>query len=187
MSGIVSLLASTVAIVVVVLFFATSSDSGSLVVDILTNGGDPNPRWQQRLFWAVMEGVIAAVLLAAGAANGADALSALQTASILAGLPFCLVLIAMAVGLVKGLSTERFVVRMPDEASPMPGLRAAARRPGTETDGDGRHVRTTDGQAEFGESADGSGLDGEDRLDPSLGETAVAELSQSASVSNGRE
>ena len=50
-------------IIVVVLFFATSSDSGSLVIDILTNGGDPNPKWQQRLFWAVLVGVVAAVLL----------------------------------------------------------------------------------------------------------------------------
>src|SRR5699024_928012 len=86
-AGIVSIVASVVAIIVVVLFFATSSDSGSLVVDILTNGGDPNPQWQQRLFWAVAEGVIAAVLFIAGAASGEDALGALQTASIVAGLP----------------------------------------------------------------------------------------------------
>jgi choline/glycine/proline betaine transport protein len=168
-SGVVSLLASGLAIVVVVLFFATSSDSGSLVVDILTNGGDPNPRWQQRLFWAVLEGVIAAVLLAAGAAAGADALSALQTASILAGLPFCLVLIAMCVGLVKGLSTERFVVRLPDEPSPLSGMRAAAaprhRAEQTPTPGDGT-----------GAPADGAGL-GAGEPDPALGETTVAELS----------
>lgn len=105
--GIIELVAAVLAIIVVVLFFATSSDSGSLVVDILTNGGDPHPRWQQRLFWAVLEGVVAAVLLVAGAAGGADALSALQTASILAGLPFCLVLLAMCAGLVRGLRTER--------------------------------------------------------------------------------
>lgn len=183
-AGIVSLLASGVAIIVVVLFFATSSDSGSLVVDILTNGGDPNPRWQQRLFWAVMEGVIAAVLLAAGAASGADALSALQTASILAGLPFCVVLIAMSVGLMKAMGTERFVVRMPAEVSPMPGLRAAAVPAGARaTGGDGRHQRdgvgadSDEDSSAHGEPADGSGLDEED-IDPSLGETAVAEVSQ---------
>lgn len=99
-------LASVVTIVVVVLFFATSSDSGSLVIDILTNGGDPNPRWQQRLFWAILEGVIAAVLLVAGATSGTSALSALQTASIIAGLPFSIILILMAVGLAKSLRAE---------------------------------------------------------------------------------
>lgn len=175
-AGIVALVASGLAIVVVVLFFATSSDSGSLVVDILTNGGDPNPRWQQRLFWAVMEGVIAAVLLGAGAASGADALSALQTASILAGLPFCFVLIAMCVGLVKALSTERFVVRVPSAGSPVPGLRAAARptrAPGAAED-----------TSAHGEPADGSGLDDEEPVDPSLGETTVAEFSQVSAASS---
>jgi choline/glycine/proline betaine transport protein len=47
---IVATLTSVVAMVVIVLYFATSSDSGSLVIDIITNGGDPNPIWQQRLF-----------------------------------------------------------------------------------------------------------------------------------------
>lgn len=126
--GIIQLIAAVLAIVVVVLFFATSSDSGSLVVDILTNGGDPHPRWQQRLFWAVLEGVVAAVLLVAGATGGADALSALQTASIVAGLPFCLVLLAMCAGLVRGLRTERLTLGAVPEPSPMPGLRAGARR-----------------------------------------------------------
>jgi len=57
---------SMLGIMVVAIFFATSSDSGSLVVDMLTNGGDPHPIWQQRLFWAVTEGAIAAILLIAG-------------------------------------------------------------------------------------------------------------------------
>ncbi|NYH77827.1 choline/glycine/proline betaine transport protein [Actinopolyspora biskrensis] len=126
--GIITTIASVIAIIVVVLFFATSSDSGSLVVDILTNGGDPHPRWQQRLFWAVMEGVIAAVLLAAGAVSGTDALSALQTASILAGLPFCIVLLLMCIGLSKGLNEERPMVARPEEPSPLVGLREATVR-----------------------------------------------------------
>jgi len=132
--SIIATLASAVAIIVVVLFFATSSDSGSLVVDILTNGGDPHPKWQQRLFWAILEGVIAAVLLAAGAASGEDALSALQTASILAGLPFCIVLLFVCAGLVRGLASERFVVAMPAEPSPADRLRTAATRQQQEPD-----------------------------------------------------
>ncbi|MGJ7906641.1 BCCT family transporter [Actinopolyspora sp. H202] len=125
---VVSILASVLAIIVVVLFFATSSDSGSLVVDILTNGGDPRPRWQQRLFWAVLEGVIAAVLLTAGAVSGADALSALQTASIVAGLPFCIVLLLMCVGLSRALNQERRVLTRVEEPSPLVGLRESTTR-----------------------------------------------------------
>ena len=122
----VSTLASVLVVLVVVLFFATSSDSGSLVVDILTNGGDPHPVWQQRLFWAVLEGVIAAVLLIAGHASGENALSALQTAAVLSGLPFCVVLILFVVGLVKALREERIERPRIAEPSPLVGMREFA-------------------------------------------------------------
>ncbi|MEX0654213.1 MAG: BCCT family transporter [Phycisphaeraceae bacterium] len=110
---------SLLAIMVVAIFFATSSDSGSLVVDMLTNGGDPYPIWQQRLFWAVMEGAIAAVLLVAGSmAAAGNPLSALQTASILSGLPFSVVLVFMCWGLLRQLRNEDLST-IP-EASPSP-------------------------------------------------------------------
>ena len=129
-----SILASILAIVVVVLFFATSSDSGSLVIDILTNGGDPNPVWFQRLLWAILEGVVAAVLLGAGAATGGDALGALQAASVASGLPFALVLVFMCIGLAVGLRDERLPSTRPapstDRLPPEPG-RAASRPRGT--------------------------------------------------------
>lgn len=127
-ASVLATVASVVGILVVVLFFATSSDSGSLVVDILTNGGDPHPMWQQRLFWAVLEGVIAAVLVAAGAASGADALGAIQTASIVAGLPLCLVLIAIAAGLVTGLRSERLTRTVVSPPNPLTALRTSAQR-----------------------------------------------------------
>ncbi len=132
--GILSVIASVVGIVVVVLFFATSSDSGSLVIDILTNGGDPNPIWQQRLMWAVLEGVVAAVLLGAGAATGGDALLALQSASVASGLPFTVVLIFMCVGLVVALRNERLPSMQPspttDRLPPEPS-QVAGRSSGT--------------------------------------------------------
>lgn len=91
---------ATVAMIVVILFFVTSSDSGSLVVDMITSGGHPDPPTWQRVFWAVAEGVIAAVLLLAGG------LAALQSAAIATGLPFCLVLLAMCWSLVRALRSE---------------------------------------------------------------------------------
>lgn len=109
--------ASLLAVVVVAIFFATSSDSGSLVIDILTNGGDPEPQWQQRLFWAVLEGVVAAILLVAGALGAGDALSALQTASVASGLPFSIVLVVMCWGLARGLREDT----VPPRRSPSPG------------------------------------------------------------------
>jgi choline/glycine/proline betaine transport protein len=104
--GIASLLATGV----VITFFVTSSDSGSLVIDIITSGGHPDPPVRQRIFWAVLEGVVAGVLLFMG---GTAALSALQTASITMGLPFCGVILVMAWGLLRGLREEKLLVPAP--------------------------------------------------------------------------
>ena len=84
----------------VVLFFVTSSDSASLVVDTIASGGKEDPPVGQRIFWALLEGVVAAVLLFSGG------LPALQTAAITTALPFCLVIIAMCVALVRGLRRD---------------------------------------------------------------------------------
>ena len=77
---------------------------------MLTNGGDPHPNKGQRLFWAVLEGVIAGVLLAAGWAIAGDATAALeplQSAAVATGLPFSLALVLMSWGLIKGLNQEQ--------------------------------------------------------------------------------
>jgi betaine/carnitine transporter, BCCT family len=100
-------LSSILGIVLVLVFFVTSSDSGSLVIDSITAGGKLDAPVPQRIFWAVMEGLIAGALLFGG---GADALGALQAAAITVGLPFTLVLVAMCVALYMGLKHEqRFV------------------------------------------------------------------------------
>lgn len=91
---------SVIGIILVTVFFVTSSDSGSLVVDNLTSGGKLNSPVPQRVFWAVMEGVIAATLLVGGG------LTALQTASIITGLPFTIILILMIYSLNMGLKQE---------------------------------------------------------------------------------
>ncbi|MGB3368894.1 MAG: BCCT family transporter, partial [Acidaminobacteraceae bacterium] len=84
---------SIIGTVLVISFFVTSSDSGSLVVDNLTSGGKLDSPVPQRVFWACMEGFIAAVLLLIG---GSEALAALQTAVISTGLPFAIILILMS-------------------------------------------------------------------------------------------
>ena len=95
-----SSITALIATLLVVTFFVTSSDSGSLVVDILTSGGrDDSPTWQ-RIFWAIVEGVVAASLLVAGG------LAALQTAAIASALPFTVVMILMCWGLLTSLNLE---------------------------------------------------------------------------------
>lgn len=97
LSGIMSLLAT----VLVITFFVTSSDSGSLVVDMLTSGGtdEDTPVWQ-RIFWAITEGTIAAALLLAGG------LAALQTATIASALPFTIIMALMCWGLLRALRMD---------------------------------------------------------------------------------
>lgn len=93
-------LTSILTILVVAIFFVTSSDSGSYVVDMIASGGDPNPPVGMRVFWAVTEGVVAAILLWAGG------LAALQAGAIATGLPFTAVLVIAAIGVFKGLRSE---------------------------------------------------------------------------------
>lgn len=99
---------SVLAIVLVLVFFITSSDSGSLVIDTITAGGKTDAPVAQRVFWAVLEGLIAAVLLIVG---GTEALAALQAGAVTVGLPFAFVLLAMCVALAKGLAHEQRLLR----------------------------------------------------------------------------
>ncbi|ALS97621.1 BCCT family transporter [Lacimicrobium alkaliphilum] len=96
LSNILSLLAT----LMVIVFFVTSSDSGSMVVDMLcSNGRDDTALWQ-RVFWASGEGVVAIVLLLAGG------LGALQTMAIASALPFTIVLLIATYGLIKALRVD---------------------------------------------------------------------------------
>ena len=94
---------SFLAACVVAVFFVTSSDSASFVVDVLTSGGRPNPPVWQRVFWAVSEGAVAAVLLGAAGKAG---LKALQAAVISIGAPFSVALVLMCFGLIKALRQD---------------------------------------------------------------------------------
>ncbi|WP_138511154.1 BCCT family transporter [Maricaulis alexandrii] len=112
---------STVAVILVATFFVTSSDSGSLVKSTLASGGALEPPVSQRLFWALLEGVVAAVLLVTGG------LAALQSATIAAALPFTLVLILSFFGLIRAWSLEtarragrKTAAQLPVEGAAMP-------------------------------------------------------------------
>ncbi len=99
-----SSITSFLAIVLILVFFITSSDSGSLVIDSITAGGKIDAPVPQRVFWAVVEGLIAGSLLFVG---GKEALKALQAGSVTTGLPFTIVLLVMCFSLYKGLKSEK--------------------------------------------------------------------------------
>ncbi len=103
------------AVLVIALFFITSSDSGSLVIDILTNGGDPNPLKIQRAGWAITEGLVTIVLLVIGSET---AIEGLQAASVASGLPFGIVLVFITIGLIKALKQENVTEYTPMVSNP---------------------------------------------------------------------
>jgi len=91
-------------LVALTIYFVTSSDSGSLIVDHLASNGHEDHHWLQRVFWAFTEGAVATALLVAG---GSQALSALQAASLVFGLPFNFFLFAMMYATVGMCQTYR--------------------------------------------------------------------------------
>ena len=115
---------SGVATLMVIVFFVTSSDSGSMVVDMLASGGhDDTPVWQ-RVFWASSEGIVAIALMLAGG------LGALQSATIAAALPFSLVLLIAAYGLLRSLKVENIRLRsLQASVAPPPELNVGHQRP----------------------------------------------------------
>ena len=94
---------SILSILGLVMYFITSSDSGSLVIDCLSANGNPDPPVLQRIFWALTEGATATALLKAG---GKNALYALQTASVAAGLPYTFILNFMCVALWRAVRVD---------------------------------------------------------------------------------
>lgn len=91
---------SFITVILIVTFFVTSSDSGSLVIDSLASGGLMHTPALQRAFWAILEGVVAAVLPMAGG------LSALQTMTIVTALPFAIIMIIAMLGMWRALVIE---------------------------------------------------------------------------------
>ena len=94
---------SLFALFMLVLFFVTSSDSGSLVINTITSGGKDNTPRMQRVIWAIIQGLIAVVLLVGG---GSYALSAIQSGAISMALPFIFILIAATFSLLRGVYIE---------------------------------------------------------------------------------
>ncbi len=99
-AGFMGTAAAFIATLLIATYFITSSDSGTLVITTILSMGDENPPMSQRVLWGLGEGAVAAILLLAGG------LAALQTASVIAALPFSLVMIIMMWGLVTALREE---------------------------------------------------------------------------------
>lgn len=100
---------SLVAIVLVSIFFVTSADSATFVLGSMSTDGAENPAAVVKLTWGLIIALFAAILLYAGG------LTALQTATITAAVPFSLVMIAICFSLMKSLREEFEYAGEPEE------------------------------------------------------------------------
>lgn len=96
---------STLLIILIGTYLITSANAGTLVITTILSGGDTDPPSGHRILWGIFLALLTAVLLLAGG------LETLQAAVIAAALPFSLVVMAMAVGLLRALRQERYAAR----------------------------------------------------------------------------
>lgn len=99
-------------IVLIATYLITSANAGTLVINTILSGGDDDPPTLHRIIWGVILTLMTVVLLMAGG------LQALQSAVIMAALPFSIIILAMAVGLTRALRNENYAARQGDKAEP---------------------------------------------------------------------
>lgn len=92
---------SVISMLLILVFFITSADSGALMLDSLSSKSpEQSPIWQ-RLFWTALLGITAATLLSAGGQK------ALMTMTLIAALPFAVIMLLLAFSLWRGLVADR--------------------------------------------------------------------------------
>ena len=96
--------------VLVTTFFITSADSSTLAVSMMTTGGKAKPSSINRIFWGVVLGMTAAILMTLGGVN------ALQSAAIITGGPFAFVCLLAGLGLIKEFSSTYGRVLLQEDA-----------------------------------------------------------------------
>ena len=93
-------LTSVVATLLVIIFFITSGDSATLVLASMSQNGTSTPSNRSKIIWgALVSGIALSLLLAGG-------LKAVQTATILFALPFCIVLALMTIALLRAIKQD---------------------------------------------------------------------------------
>ncbi|QTI71597.1 BCCT family transporter [Gordonia polyisoprenivorans] len=104
-------IASALVMILVAIFFVSGADSASLVMGTLSERGTHEPRRVTTVFWGVLTGAVAALLLAMGGDDpDHEALNGIKQMAIIAALPFVLVMIGMCVSLYMDLRRDPLIV-----------------------------------------------------------------------------
>ncbi|MEV0692808.1 BCCT family transporter [Streptomyces sp. NPDC050388] len=101
---------SLLVMILVGIFFVSGADAASVVMGTLSQKGALEPGRLVVVFWGVVTGAVAAIMLLVGSGQG-DALTGLQNLTILAAAPFVIVMIVMCVALMRDLRRDPLIVR----------------------------------------------------------------------------
>jgi choline/carnitine/betaine transport len=101
---------SVIAMVLVAIFFVSGADAASIVMGTLSQRGTIEPSRWVVVFWGVLMGAIAAIMLVVGAGEG-DALTGIQTITIIMAAPFAIVMVFLCVALAKDLHHDPMMQR----------------------------------------------------------------------------
>ncbi|MCF2127398.1 BCCT family transporter [Strepomyces sp. STD 3.1] len=101
---------SLLVMILVAIFFVSGADAASIVMGTLSQKGALEPSRWAVVFWGVVTGAVAAIMLLVGSGEG-DALTGLQNLTILAAAPFVIVMIFMCVALMRDLRRDPLIVR----------------------------------------------------------------------------
>jgi choline-glycine betaine transporter len=93
-------------------FFITSADSSTLAVSMMTTGGKARPSTINRIFWGVVLGMTAAILMILGGTGSANTL---QQAAIITGTPFAFVCFLAMCSLIRDFGSRYGRVLLQDE------------------------------------------------------------------------
>jgi len=103
-------LLSIIAMILVAIFFVSGADAASIVMGTLSQKGTIEPQRWVVIFWGVVMGAIAAIMLIIGAGKG-DALTGIQNITIIMAAPFALVMVALCIALAKDLHDDPLMRR----------------------------------------------------------------------------
>ena len=138
------------AMVLVAIFFVTGADSASIVMASLSSNGAENPARGVVVFWGVLTGAVAAVMLLAGGDEPSEALDGLQRITIVAALPFAVVMLLLTIALAKDLAKDPLSLRRKLAVSVVGrAIQAGVEEHGSSFD---LHTREHDDGPETGES-----------------------------------
>ncbi len=110
-------LTSLLVMVLVGIFFVSGADAASVVMGTLSQNGSQEPHRLVVIFWGALTGAVAAIMLLVGSGEGDSgseenpALEGLQNLTILAAVPFTLVMVGLCFAFMRDLRRDSLVLR----------------------------------------------------------------------------